>query len=312
MRFFKISMSVFIALCLFFVASLYLFPKKTLNASISAARFFSGLEKKSISFGKDLNYVYLDNGQKGSDAEALMLLHGFGANKDNFTAISRFLGKKYRVIVPDHIGFGESSHPVDADYSPTAQAERLHKFVTALGIKKIHIGGSSMGGHIALTYAALYPDETASLWLLDPGGVWTAPDSELKKVALKTGKNPLQPKTIEEYENIPGWVMHKPPSFPKPILKVMADERINNSMIEDRVFRQILEDSAEERVKGMNIPALIVWGERDRVLSVDSADILHKLMPASKVIVMKDTGHLPMIENPKQCAEDYIRFRSSI
>ena len=169
-----------------------------------------------------------------------------------------------------------------------------------------------MGGHIALTYAALYPDETASLWLLDTGGIWSAPDSELKKVAVKTGVNPLQPKTIEAYSDVPGWVMHNPPAYPKPFVRVMAKERIENYKIEEKVFAQILEDSVEERVRGMKTPALIVWGEKDRVLSVDSAHILNRLMPNSKVIIMPDIGHLPMIEKPKECAADYTRFRKSI
>ena len=53
------------------------------------------------------------------------LLHGFGADKDHFARVAHWLTPHYRVIVPDLIGFGESSHPFDADYSPAAQAERL-------------------------------------------------------------------------------------------------------------------------------------------------------------------------------------------
>lgn len=312
MRFFKILLSFSILFFCLIASSLYLFPAKALNASLTAARFFSGLEKKSISLGTDLDYVYLEGGKANREGEALMLLHGFGANKDNFTAIVRFLTSQYRVIIPDHVGFGESSHPKDADYSPKAQAERLHRLASSIGIRKIHIGGSSMGGHIALTYAALYPDETASLWLLDTGGIWSAPDSELKKVATKTGVNPLQPKTIEAYSDIPGWVMHNSPAYPKPFVRVMAKERIGNYKIEEKVFAQILGDSVEERVRGLKTPALIVWGEKDRVLSVDSAHILNRLMPNSKVVIMPETGHLPMIEKPKECAADYLGFRKSI
>jgi len=63
--------------------------------------------------------------------EPLLLLHGLGDNKDNITRIARFLTPRYRVIIPDHIGFGESSHPMEADYTPPAQAERLHALTVA-------------------------------------------------------------------------------------------------------------------------------------------------------------------------------------
>lgn len=312
MRILKVSAAVLTIIFGCMLASIYTAPETTLHAIINASRLYSGLEKKSVNISEDLQYVYLEGGEADSKNEALMLLHGFGANKDNFTNISKQLTKNYRVIIPDHIGFGESSHPVDADYSPKAQAERLHRLSAKLGIKKIHLAGSSMGGHIAMTYAALYPEETASLWLLDPGGVWSAPDSELKKVAVATGKNPLQPKTLEEYANIPEWVMHRPPSFPVPFLKVMAAERIKNTVIEDRVFKQILDDSVEERVRDLKIPTLIVWGEKDRVLNVATSEILRKLMPLSKVIIMPDVGHLPMLEKPSEAASDYIKFRNSL
>ncbi len=81
-----------------------------------------------------------------------MLLHGFGANKDHFTLVARFLTPRYSVIVPDHLGFGESAHPLAADYAPPTQAQRLRALAQALGIQSLHLGGNSMGGQIALTY----------------------------------------------------------------------------------------------------------------------------------------------------------------
>jgi pimeloyl-ACP methyl ester carboxylesterase len=53
-----------------------------------------------------------------------------------------------------------------------------------------------------------------------------------------------------------------------------------------------------------------VWGSEDRVLNVEASKILNKLMPRSQVIVMQHIGHLPMFENPKQSAQDYLKFRA--
>lgn len=274
--------------------------------AMNAERAQSGLARKEIVLQDGLRYVYLEGGQ----GEPLMLLHGFGGNKDNFTRAARFLTPHYRVIVPDNVGFGESSHPQQADYTSAAQVERLRTLAQALGIKTLHVGGNSMGGQIALTYAALYPNEVASLWLLNPAGVWTAPRSETARIVIETGRNPLLVRNEDEFAKLIDFVMSEPPFVPRPILNVMAQERISNVALEERIFSQIVEDSVEKRVAGLATPALIVWGDRDRVIHVDTAGMLHKLMPRSQVVVMPGIGHMPMLERPQQSTEDYLKFRA--
>lgn len=286
------------------VGFLYLAPERATRAFIGVERWRSGLVQKEIFLPDGTLYVYLEGGQ----GEPLMLLHGFGGNKDGFDRVARFLTPNYRVIVPDHIGFGESAHPPDADYSPVAQAERLHKLAGALGISDLHLGGSSMGGHIAMSYAAIYPGEVKSLWLLNTGGVWTAPESELRKIIAENGQNPLLIRNEDDFVRLFPFVMHDPPFVPRPLMDVLAQERIRNFDLEQRIFKQIAQDSIEERVRGLAVPALIVWGDRDRTINVATAEILHKLMPNSQVIIMPDVGHLPMIERPGRCAGDYLRF----
>lgn len=298
---------VCVAASIFFGVA-YLFPEKTTDTLLSLERQRSNLVRKEIILDDGDKYVFLE----GGTGEALMLLHGFGANKDNFTRVARFLTPRYRVIIVDHVGFGESSHPKSADYSPTAQADRLRQLAKALGIGHLHLGGSSMGGHIALTWAAKYPTEILSLWLLSPGGVWSAPTAERQKIQQETGKNPLMASTADEFRALYGLVMNDPPYIPSPILNVFAKERIKNFTLEEKIFKQITADSVEERVKGLETPALIVWGERDRVLSKDSAGILHQLMPNSTVIIMPEIGHLPMVEAARRTARDYLQFRMDI
>jgi pimeloyl-ACP methyl ester carboxylesterase len=107
-------------------------------------------------------------------------------------------------------------------------------------------------------------------------------------------------------------VMSSPPYIPRPILNVLASQRIKNYTLEQRIFKEITTDSVEQRVAGLETPALIVWGSEDQVLNVEATKILKKLMPRSQVIVMQHIGHLPMFENPKQSAQDYLRFRASL
>ena len=170
-----------------------------------------------------------------------------------------------------------------------------------------------MGGHIAMTYAALYPAEVKSLWLLDPGGIWSAPKSELAQMMTKTGQNLLMAKSEDEFALILPFVMHKPPFVPGPLLNVMARQRMKNYEARGADFQTDKgTDSAEGRVKGLNTPTLIVWGKEDRVINVATAEILHRLMPRSQVIIMPAIGHVPMIESPRQAADDYLKFRASI
>lgn len=275
---------------------------------LDAERQRAGLERKEIVLPDGLRYVYLE----GGSGEPLMLLHGFGGNKDNFTRAARFLTTHYRVIVPDHIGFGESARPADADYAPAAQAERLRLLAEALGVSRLHLGGNSMGGQIAMAYAALYPADVASMWLLNPAGVWSAPRSEVAEIVIGTGRNPLIARSEDEFAQTFAFVMNDPPFIPRPVLNVLAQERIRNADLEERIFVKIATDSIEQRVTGLTTPTLIVWGEGDRVIHVGTADILHKLLPRSQVIVMPEIGHMPMLERPRQSAADYVKFRTSL
>lgn len=283
-------------------------PEAALRGFIALERQRAGLVRKQIELPGELQMVYLEGGQ----GEPLLLLHGFGADKDNFTRVARFLTPHYRVIVPDQLGFGESAHPAQVDYAPAAQAARARALAQALGLTGLHLGGSSMGGQIALTYAAQYPAEVKSLWLLDTAGVQSAPASELRKILEAGGPNPLMARTEDEFAQVFGFVMQDPPFIPRPLLNVMARERLRHFALEQRIFSQIAADSVEARIAGLAVPALIVWGEQDRALHVGSAQVLQALMPRSQVIIMPAVGHLPMIERPRQSADDYLQFRASL
>ncbi len=308
MKILKYLAVVISIIIIFPIAFLYLAPSKAMDCIHYAGHKLSAVERKEITLPGGLRYVYLE----GGTGEPLMLFHGFGGDKNNFTLIARYLTPHYRVIIPDHIGFGESAHPADADYSTRAQAERLHGLANALGIKSLHVGGNSMGGHIAMAYASLFPKEVKSLWLLDPGGVWSAPESELRMIIREKGKNPLMARSEEEFAEIFKFVMSDPPPIPRPMLNVMARERKKNYDLEARIFKHLSSDSVEKVIKGSTVPALIVWGEEDRVLSPASAEILHKIMPNSRVIMMPGIGHLPMLEDPGKCADDYLKFRATL
>ncbi len=285
----------------------YLAPARVLALALGLSRRHAGLVRREVTLAGGLRVVYLEGGQ----GEPLLLLHGFGANKDTFTPVARYLTRHYRVIVPDIIGFAESAHPQDVDYSPGAQLERLREFAGVLRLEGLHLGGNSMGGQLALLHAARYPQEVKSLWLLSPAGIWSAPRSEVGEEFAATGRNRLLARTVEEFKAVMALGMLKPPKVPAPMLKVLARERIDNVELEMRIFQHIMDCSLEALIEGLRTPALIVFGRQDRVIRTETAMILRSLLPAAEVVLMDRTGHVPMFERPRQCAQDYLRFRQS-
>ncbi|HEY8975686.1 MAG TPA: alpha/beta hydrolase [Burkholderiaceae bacterium] len=278
------------------------------DSAYSLERSRAGLERKEMTLADGTRMVWLEGGA----GAPLVLVHGFGADKDNFTRVARFLTPHYRVIAPDLVGFGESAHRADVDYHYAAQAERLHAFVQALGLSRIDLGGNSMGGGIAMSYAAQHPTEVASLWLIDCAGIAGAPPSELAKIVTTTGQNPLMIARESDFTAFLDFVMSDPPYIPGPVKNVMARERIANQALERQVFQQIATDSVSASVKGLATPTLITWGDEDRALSVGTVPILETLLPNAQAVVMPHVGHAPMIERPKESAEDYLRFREGL
>jgi pimeloyl-ACP methyl ester carboxylesterase len=286
----------------------YACPEKLAQIAVDGERAVASLSKHEIDVA-GFHVVYLEGGL----GEPLVLLHGFGADKENFTRVARFLTPRYHVIIPDLPGFGESSKPTDADYTVAAQVERVHALVQALGFKAVHIGGSSMGGNIAASYAAKYPTETGSVWLLAPAGVSTAPPSDLELTMRDGGKNPLIASNADEFAAVFHFVMADPPFVPRRILDVMGRTAVADHDLNSKIFLQIRgEAPLEPRVKGLAVPAHIVWGDQDRALNVGGAKILAGLMTHASVLILPGVGHLPMLERPRLVGEDYLAFRDSL
>jgi len=308
MRPIRALVALFLAIVLVGAAIRYVFPQLALSIALDAERWRSGVVARTVDLPDGLTMAYLEGGR----GDPLVLLHGFGADKDNFVRIARFLTPHYRVIAPDLIGFGDSSHPADADYSPAAQADRVRAFCKALGLKSVQLGGSSMGGQIALTWAAAHPGEVRSLWLLDPGGLWSAPPTEVARAVLAGGANPLLVSSEDDFAALIALTMSRPPPIPRFLQDVLARQRIRNRPLEERIVRQLRADSIEARIQGLGTPALVVFGAEDRVINPATAELLKKLLPRAHVVIMPGVGHLPALEVPEHAASDYIRFIDSM
>ena len=284
----------------------------TTQKIIQYERSKSDLEIKSLTLASGDKMVYAENGNVAG--EPLLLIHGFGGNKDNFTRIARQL-EGYHLIIPDLLGFGASSKPMSTDYRSEAQATRLHELLQAKGlVSNIHVGGNSMGGAISVAYAAKYPKEVKSLWLVDSAGFWSAGIHEALAGATLEN-NPLLINSNEDFYKMYDFVMYKPPYLPKSVKAVFAQERIANKELHAKILEQIVTDNVEERAKVIaqyKIPTLVVWGEQDQIIKPETVKLIKEIIPQSEVIMMPEVGHVPMVEALDKTADDYKAFREKL
>lgn len=283
------------------------FPVDTTELAFSIERFRSGLDHKSVVIGGE-TWHYLEGGP--NDAPVVLLLHGFGGDKDNWTRFSNAVTDQYRVIAPDLPGFGQSARHADWDYSLGAQRDRLGAFVEALKLDRFHIGGNSMGGHLAALYAHQRPARLISLALFNNGGIDAPTPSEMF-LAVERGENPLIVSAPDDFDKLIAFASYKKPFIPWPAKGVLAQQSYDNSTFNRHIFEFLIDDRSsglEPILAEIKIPVLILWGEYDRILDVSSVDVMKPLLPQAEVVIMKDTGHIPMLERPAETAMHYLNF----
>ena len=119
-----------------------------------------------------LKMAYMDIKPDNYNGKNVMLFHGKNFNGAYWkTTIEALTKEGFRVIVPDQIGFGKSSKPVDFQYSFQLLAQNTKALLDSLNISKTAVLGHSMGGMLATRFALMYPETTEKLILENPIGL---------------------------------------------------------------------------------------------------------------------------------------------
>ncbi len=296
---------VLLALVVLVATAGTLFPAEVAGVAISAERSRSGLTADAINIDGE-TWPYLVGGP--IDGEVVLLVHGFGGDKDNWVRFARFLSEDYRVVVPDLPGFGETSRDLEGDYSVPAQARFLATFARALELGPFHLVGHSMGGHIAGYYAGQHPASLLSLGFVTNSGI-TLPGmtvgAEDQREAI------LIPTTRAEFDALIEHASYEAPFIPWPVAGYLAARSIANADIKGRVWQQLRDDRAsglETILPTLEMPIFILWGRHDRLIDVATVDVMKVLVPTATAIVIDEAGHLPMLERPSESARLYRRF----
>lgn len=257
-------------------------------AQVMAQALPAQTEGAAIVYGAKINYVEAGSGP------VVVLLHGLGGNTTNWQFNIAPLAQKYRVIVPDQIGFGKSDKPL-LNYRITTYVDFLDAFLKELKVERAAFVGNSMGGWVAAAYALAHPEKVERLVLVDAAGLMPAQEVDLP-LLMK-----LNPSTREGMKELVSKVF-----FNKTIF--MSDAFIDASMrarinagdgytirsLTESILRR--EDFLDGRLSGIKQPTLVIWGREDGVLPLSDGQRFQKEIPGAQLLVFEQCGHVPQVE----------------
>ncbi|MDL0431180.1 alpha/beta fold hydrolase [Marinobacter sp. TBZ242] len=276
--------------------------------AIDWERSGAGLEASTVQVD-NMTIAYLSN-INPVDGETIVLIHGFGANKDNWTRLARELTDEFNVYAIDLPGHGDSSKTLDLGYRFEDQVGHVSKILATLDIDEAHMMGNSMGGAITALYAATYPEQVRSAVLFDPAGIFEY-DSELVELVMG-GDNPLIPSKEGDFKRLIDFALEKKPFVPWPIYDVMEEKAIANREVNEVIFAAIRDSGYEpdfrETITRIKAPVLVVWGKEDRVINYRNADVFVEQIPRARKVLLDGVGHAPMVEVPEESAELFREF----
>jgi pimeloyl-ACP methyl ester carboxylesterase len=223
---------------------------------------------------------------------AVVLVHGLGGRAENWQNLAPYLSKAgYRVYLPDLLGYGQSEKPAGFSYSVPNEVGVVGGFLDALGLKQVDLGGWSMGGWIVQRVAAERPERVRKLILFDSAGLALKPD---------WNTNLFTPATADELSQLDELLMPHPPNVPDFVATDILRRSKQNAWVIHRALASMLtgHDATDRLLPGLKMPALIVWGELDRITPINEGETMHKLISGSQLEVIQGCGHLA----PSQCA----------
>lgn len=241
--------------------------------------------------------------RKGRGAP-LVFVHGFGADKETwFPLIGKLRGRA--IVALDLPGFGDAS-PIDPSAATAPRQARAVKGVLdSLGISRVVLIGSSMGGGISLRFASDYPEATRAIVLLGSVGP-AAEKSELSRM-LDEGKNPLIPSNREELVAMLDFVAEKKIWVPRAVGSYLAAEQLARRDALTAMFAAWVDQgpaAIDDVLGGITATTVVIHGECDRVIHVSSGRALAARVPGAKLIVLPGVGHVPQIEAVGRVAKE--------
>ena len=270
--------------------------------------------------GSDLEMAYMDVEPTGALRGTVVLLHGknfCGAYWER--TASDLADAGYRVVIPDQIGFGKSSKPLDYQFSFHRLAENTRLLLEELGVDRAAIVGHSMGGMLAARFAVMYPDVTDRLVLLNPIGLenWAAKGVPYRGIeAWYARELRASAESIKRYQLASYYDGEWKPEY-QPWVDLLAglttaEAYPRVARVQANTYDMIYTQPVVPDFPSIKAPTLLIIGARDRTaLGKDLVDEelrsrlgrypelareAESAIPDARLVLLDDVGHLPQIE----------------
>lgn len=271
-------------------------------AALACATATSPVITDSLRVAPDEHLYYEVRGA----GEPVVLIHGgFGDRRmwdDQFDVLAR----EFRVVRYDHRGFGRSTPP-DTTYSPARDLELL---LDHLDIDSAHVVGNSLGGSLAIAFALLHPERVRSLTVVAAGADgYEYPQAEIDSImavveAMQAGRSE---EALQRWLANPMLaVANTMPGVRERVQRMVRDNARIWTMAawpEERV-----DPPASRRLGELDVPTLIVVGDRDAASVRLFADSTAQAIRGAERVVMEGTDHLPQMERPEEFNRVLIDF----
>jgi len=257
--------------------------------------------------------------QGNRDGDVLVLVHGSNAALQTWEPWVAALGDTYRIITLDMPAHGLTGATPDEDYSVTGMAAFTRETVRKLGIEKFTLGGNSMGGAVALNYAVAYPDDLEGLILVCAAGI-KRDEAETSRGSASWAFSLVRMPVIGDLLEI----ITPRSLFANSLNSVFVDKSIvTEDMINMYFELNVMEGTRpatfkrfqtqrapvpDETVQALEVPTLVMWGDKDPLIPVSVGKRFDALLPNSTLVVYENVGHIPMEEVAEVSANDVRAF----
>lgn len=253
------------------------------------------------------NYHYEERGT----GLAVVLVHGFPLDgriwEDQVSALS----ERWRVIVPDLRGFGQSQPP--SPFTIESLADDLHALLAGIGALPCVIGGLSMGGYVCFAFITKYATEVKGLVLVDTRCEADAPEGKegrLKMIeACRAGGAKAVADQMEAKMLAPG-EMQTRPHLARDVRAIMESQP--GPTIEYACLALRDREDYRDKLASVAAPTLIVVGEADAITPPAVAQGMHREIPQSKLAIIPAAGHLSPMEQPHLVTSALRRFLEQV
>jgi pimeloyl-ACP methyl ester carboxylesterase len=261
--------------------------------------------------------------RRAGEGPALLLLHGIAGCSETWVPVMTLLQRDYTLLAPDFLGHGGSAKPA-GDYSLGNYAAGMRDLLDVLEIERATVIGQSYGGGVAMQFAYQFPERCERLALVDAGGLGREVSWLLRYVTLPGAEYVLPAlfwAPIRDCGNSLLSFLHD-----RGIRSARATEmwRAFSSLTDPanraafiRTMRAVINPggqavSAMDRLYlAEQMPTLIVWGDRDKIIPVSHAYQAHEAIPHSRLEIIEGAGHFPHVEEPSRFVEILVDFLCS-